>query len=160
MFCVIDVEYSLLTQNEIMSYWRKREVSLYVSISKLTGNNKSKLWKNYGWAYRPEMTVISDFVHTSNNFWVRHSTQFQEGLERTFWLSAYVALLIDLRFICWLIVLLFLFHYERTTKSKFIFYAIKENGCWTWNCIKMGWRGMVKLEKSVQWCQLYKISKS
>ena len=115
-----------------MSYWRKKEVTLYVSISKLTGNNKSKLWKNYGWAYRPEMTVISDFVHTSNNFWVRHSTQFQERLERTFWLSAYVVLLIDLHFICWLIVLLFLFHYERTTKSKFIFYAIKENGCWTW----------------------------
>ena len=159
MFCVIDVEYSLLTQNEIMSYWRKKEVTLYVSISKLTGNNKSKLWKNYGWAYRPEMTVISDFVHTSNNFWVRHSTQFQERLE---WHFDFLHMLL-----CWLIyasfadLLFFCFCFIMKGQQKVSsFFMLLKKMAVEPESIKMGWRGMVKLEKSVQWCQLYKISKS
>ena len=54
--------------------------------------------------------------------------QFQERLERTFGLSTYVALLIDSSLICRLIVLLFLFHYERTTKTtlKFTFMLLKK----------------------------------
>ena len=58
------------------------------------------------------MTVISGNLRTSS-FWVRHFAQFQERLECTFQLSAYVALLIDSHsFVCF--VLLFLFHYETT----------------------------------------------
>ena len=103
--CIIDAEYSLLTQNEITSYWPQKEVTSYVSTSKLTGNNKSKLWKHYRWAYKPKMTVISDFVCTCS-FWVRCSMQFQKRQECTFWLSAHIALLIiyasfvDLLFFC------------------------------------------------------------
>ena len=71
------------------------------------------------------MTGISDYVLTSS-FCVRRSTQFRERLERTVRRSTYVALPIDSRFLVDF-VLLFSFHYETTTKAKFIFYA-KENG--------------------------------
>ena len=51
-------EYSLLTQNEITSYWRKKEVTSYVSVSKLAGNNKSK--QKNTWPYQCAKKVVSD----------------------------------------------------------------------------------------------------
>ena len=66
-----------------------------------------------------KMTVISGYLRTST-FWVAHSMRFQERLEHTFWPSTHVSLLIDyasfVHFVLW-----FLFHYETTTKAKFIF---------------------------------------
>ena len=41
-----------------MSYWRKKEVTSYVSISKLAGNNKSKQ-KNW-WPDQRAKKVVSD----------------------------------------------------------------------------------------------------
>ena len=49
------------------------------------------------------------------------------------------------------VVLLFLFHYEKTTNAKFIFYA-KENGSWTWKAWRYkdgGEAGEVSLMMSV-----------
>ena len=117
--------------NEKTSYWCRKEVtgSSYVSISKLTGNNKGKLWK-IGELISPKWLSFQTLC-VWVVFWVRRSTQFRERLERTFWLSTHVALLINSCFICWLIALLFLFHYERTTKTKFM--KLKS--------IKMGWKG-------------------
>ena len=103
-FCVIDAEYSILIQNEIMveSHWRKKRSYLTCrSTSKVVGNNKSKFCK-IGELTSPKwehgMTVISGYLR-KRFFWVRHSTHFQERLECTFRLSAYVALLIDSHFI-------------------------------------------------------------
>ena len=71
------------------------------------------------------MTVISDYLRTSG-FWVRRSTQFQERLEFNFdFLHMLLCGSIQASFVCF--VLLFLFHYETTTKAEFIFYT-KEIG--------------------------------
>ena len=110
-FCIIDTEYFILMQNEIIVewYWWKKELTSYASTSKVAGNNKNKFWK-IGELTSPKwvrkMTVISGFMRTSS-FWVRHSTQFQERLEHTFQLSAYVALLINSNFIWWLFSFVF-----------------------------------------------------
>ena len=105
-FCVIDMEYSILTQNEIIadSYWRKK-VTSYISTSKAAGNNESKLKKKVcllAWNERAKWLAFQ-----TTCLWVvfvRRSTQFWERLKRTFWRSAYVyiALPIDSRFSCWL----------------------------------------------------------
>ena len=98
---------------------KKEVTSYYVSTSKVAGNNKSKFWK-IGELTNParwrEMTVISRYVCTSS-FWVRHSTQFQERLERTFRLSTYVAF--DSRLICWICSFVFIMKRQRKPGSFF-----------------------------------------
>ena len=141
--------FASLTRN-ILFWWKiklsgshidaKKEViytSYYVSTSKVAGNNKSKFWKigeltNSAWWGK--MTVISRYVCTSS-FWVRHSTQFQERLARTFRLSACVAF--DSRFICWLCS--FVFIIKRRKKLSSFFTPKKMHGSWTWKAL--GWAG-------------------
>ena len=98
-------------------------------------------------------TVISPYVCTSS-FWVRHSTQFQEGLARTFRLSAYVAF--DSRFICWLCSFVFIMKREKKLSS---FFTPKKMAVEPEKQIRLGWKTMTaKREESVRWCQLFKIS--
>lgn len=75
--------------------------------------------------------------------------QFQERLEHTFQLSAYVALLIDSLFICH-VVLLFSFHYERTAKTKLIFMLKKIAVESEKHKDELDIRMAVNLEKTVQ----------
>ena len=76
------------------------------------------------------------------SFYVRcHSTQFQERLEGTLILDFPHTLLCQSIYASFIGVLLFSFHYETTTKAKFIFYA-KENGSSTsktWRSAEEGW---------------------
>ena len=129
-FCVIDAEYSILTQNEMIveSYWRKKrnkqkpkkQVTSYISTYKAAGNNKSKLKQtcvltSMKWAR--EMTGISDYGRMST-FCVRRSKQFQESLEpTTFCILPHTLLYrsIDASFDDF--VLVFTFHYEMTAKA-------------------------------------------
>ena len=123
--CVIDAEYSVLTQNEIMSYyesyWRKK-VTSYISTSKVAG--KKDVFTSPKWAHG--MTVI----------------QFQTSCLRLVFMSDRSELCrFDAlhKLLCRSIrpsfvdfVLLFLFHYETATKANFIFFYKKENGSWVW----------------------------
>ena len=130
-FCVIDTEYSILTQNEMIveSHWRtkrnkqkpKKQVTSYITTSKAAGNNKSKLKQicvltSLKWGR--EMTGISDYGCMST-FCVRRPKQFQERLEptSTFCILSHTLLYrsIDASFVHF--VLVFTFHYEMTAKA-------------------------------------------
>ena len=87
------------------------------------------------------MTGVSDYLLTSS-FCVRRSKQFRERLVVQF---DVLCRSIHASFVDF--VLLFSFHYETTTKAKFLFYA-KLN--LKLKSMKMGWIRMVKLEKSVR----------
>ena len=105
VFCVIDAEYSIVIQNEIIveSHWhKKRSYITCRSTSKVVGNNKSKFCK-IGELNKPEMRARNDChfrLPAYKIFLGQAFHPFQERLECTFWLSAYVALLIDSHFIC------------------------------------------------------------
>ena len=130
-FYVIDTEYSILTQNEMIveSHWRtkrnkqkpKKQVTSYITTSKAAGNNKSKLKQicvptSLKWGR--EMTGISDYGRMST-FCVRRPKQFQERLEptSTFCILSHTLLYrsIDASFVHF--VLVFTFHHEMTAKA-------------------------------------------
>ena len=124
-FCIInlDIFYSDTKWNyRGVILTQKKKLPCMHKYFQSSGNNKvhfTKYLSLQAQKWMRKVTVISGFLSTSS-FWVRRSMQFQERLERTFWPSTHVSLLIDyasfVRF-----VLLFLFHYETTTKAKFIF---------------------------------------
>ena len=89
-FCIMDTEYSVVMQNEIImeSYYPKIVTSNFnISISKtVISKYKIGVLTSLKWGYR--MTVISDYVLREGSFCLGHSMQFWERLEFTFLLSA------------------------------------------------------------------------
>ena len=111
------------------------------SHSKLTGNNKTKLPK-IGELLSPKWLSFQTLcVQVVFGLGIPRNSR---RLGRTFWLSAYVGLLIDSRFICclWYFCFCFIMKGQQKLRIKFTFYAVKENGCWNkkaWRWAGAGW---------------------
>ena len=104
-FCVIDTDIPFWRKMKLLWHHTntKRVIWYNISSSKAAGSNESKFKKWVCLLAENECTkwLILDFLLRSS-FCVRpRSMQFQERLEHTLQLSAYVALLIDSCFICW-----------------------------------------------------------
>ena len=118
-FCIIDMEYSILMQNQIImeSYWCNKGYLIYTSPSKAAVNvqNKKGVLTSLKWACRK--TVIWDSWS-----WVAFVSGLSRCTERD-WSVHFDTLYM---FFCWSIqalffeLVLFLYYYETITKAKFI----------------------------------------
>ena len=99
-FCIIDADifYSDAKWNYCgVILMQKKKLPCMYKYFQRSGNKKStfcKIGELTSPKWMRKMTVISGYLRTSS-FWVRHSMQFQERLERTLWPSTHVSLLID-----------------------------------------------------------------
>ena len=100
--------------------------------------------------------LVDDRSHFLNSVTWTTGKIFEHFKFLTFWVLPLLPQ-IHASFVCF--VLLFLFHYETTTKAKFIYTLKKLTVEPEIKSMKMGWirMAMKLLEKSVRWCQFFRI---